>query len=92
MSQTTLAQNRLMNEHETAEVLCVEVSTLRRWRWEGRGPVFLKIESAVRYDPADIAAYLAANRRRSTSDSGKFSREKVAIDPLIVSSVITHVK
>ena len=70
MSQQTPTQTRLMKESETAKILGVKVSTLRRWRWAGRGPVFCKIESAVRYDPEDIAAFVAANRRKSTSDTG----------------------
>ncbi len=57
-----------MKERETAEILGIEVSTLRRWRWAGRGPAFCKFGAAVRYEPEVIAAYIAANRRQSTSD------------------------
>ena len=71
MSQQTPSRTRLMKERETAEILGVEVSTLRRWRWAGRGPVFCKIGSAVRYEPEVIAAYIAANRRQSTSAACK---------------------
>ena len=70
MTTKAALQLRLMKEREAAVILGVEVSTLRRWRWAGRGPVYCKIESAVRYDPEDIAAYVAANRRKSTSDTG----------------------
>ena len=70
MSQKTPPRARLIKERETAEILGVEVSTLRRWRWAGCGPVFCKLGAAVRYDPEDIAAYIAANRRQSTSDTG----------------------
>ncbi len=70
MSQTTLPRKRLMKERETAEILGIEVSTLRRWRWAGRGPAFCKFGAAVRYEPEVIAAYIAANRRQSTSDTG----------------------
>ncbi len=70
MTTKAALQSRLMKEREAAEILGVEVSTLRRWRWAGRGPVFCKIEFAVRYDPEDIATYIAANRRKSTSDTG----------------------
>ena len=40
----------LMDEHEVARVLHVKVTTLRRWRWAGRPPPFVKIGSAVRYE------------------------------------------
>ncbi len=70
MSQKTPPRARLIKECETAEILGVKVSTLRRWRWAGRGPAFCKLGAAVRYEPEVIAAYIAANRRQSTSDTG----------------------
>ncbi len=61
----------LLKETEAAEILSVEVATLRRWRWAGgKGPRFIKIGAAVRYDPADLVAFIEAGRRASTSDSG----------------------
>ncbi len=63
--------NALLKEAEAASILSVEVATLRRWRWAGCGPAFLKIGGAVRYDPADLAAFIAAGRRTSTSDTGR---------------------
>jgi len=62
--------NGLLNENEVAGTLNVKVATLRRWRWAGKGPRFLKIGGAVRYDPADVQAFVEAARRRSTSDDG----------------------
>ena len=61
---------RLLNEHEAAEALGLKVATLRRWRWQGKPPCFLKIGSAVRYDPAELASLIEAARRTSTSDPG----------------------
>ena len=60
----------LVNEHRAAEILGLKVSTLRRWRWAGNGPEFVKIGAAVRYDLAVLQAFIAAGRRRSTSDTG----------------------
>jgi hypothetical protein len=51
----------------TAKILKVSKSSLNKWRLEGRGPRFLKVENRVRYADEDIAAYLAACRRSSTS-------------------------
>jgi hypothetical protein len=65
------AANRgLINEHAAAGWLGLKVSTLRRWRWSGDGPAFVKIGASVRYDPADLAAFINAGRRTSTSDAG----------------------
>jgi predicted DNA-binding transcriptional regulator AlpA len=64
----------LLNEHDVAAVLNMKVGTLRRWRWAGRGPRFVKVGAAVRYDPADINSYIEGGRRRSTSDLGAVVR------------------
>ena len=61
----------LVNEHEAAARLGLKVSTLRRWRWAGKGVSFRKIGSAVRYVPADIAAFIEAGYRTSTSNTGQ---------------------
>ena len=45
----------LIGEAEAAKASGLSRETLRRWRWAGKGPRFLKIEGAVRYDPDDIA-------------------------------------
>jgi predicted site-specific integrase-resolvase len=59
----------LLTETEAAHQLALNVKTLRRWRWAGKGPRFLKIGGAVRYDPNDLDEYVAASRRSSTSDA-----------------------
>ncbi len=60
----------LLNEHEAAQALGLKVATLRRWRWAGKPPRFLKIGSAVRYDPAELTSLIEGARRTSTTDSG----------------------
>ena len=61
----------LIDEHEAAERLGLSVKTLRRWRWAGRPPAFVKIGRSVRYDPTVIEGLIAAGRRVSTSDRGQ---------------------
>ncbi len=62
--------DRLLKEEEAANRLGLSVKTLRRWRWAGKPPAFLKIGAAVRYDPMVIADFIEASRRTSTSDPG----------------------
>ncbi len=62
--------DHLLNETEAAARLSLSVKTLRRWRWAGKPPAFLKIGAAVRYDPMVIADFIEASRRTSTSDPG----------------------
>ena len=65
----------LVNEVQAARMLGLSVKTLRRWRWAGKPPSFVKIGSAVRYDPEVLRDLIDAGRRNSTSDT---RREEVA--------------
>jgi predicted DNA-binding transcriptional regulator AlpA len=56
---------RLIDEHEAAARLGLMVATLRRWRWARRGPRWVKVGAAVRYSPADLAAFIEAGRQRA---------------------------
>jgi len=55
---------------EAARHTGLSVSTLNKLRVFGGGPVFLKLGRRVAYDVADLDAWLASRRRRSTSDDG----------------------
>ena len=57
----------LMKEDAVAEVLDVSVSTLRRWRTQGKGPVFRKLNGAVRYAADDLMEFANKHARSSTS-------------------------
>ena len=60
-------QLTLLKETEAARWLGLKVTTLRRWRWAGKGPVFRKIGGAVRYHPQDLATFIETSRRTSTT-------------------------
>ena len=66
-----LDTDRLLHETEAANLLSLKVSTLRRWRWAGQGPCYIKLGAAVRYDPQVLKDYLAKSVRTSTSDPGE---------------------
>ncbi len=59
---------QLLDEHEVAHVLRLAVSTLRRWRWAGRGPAFHRIGGRVRYSHHDLDEFIASSRRTQTGD------------------------
>lgn len=63
-----------LNVSEAAAFIGVSISMLNKLRVYGGGPTFLKIGRRVAYDPDDLAAWLYARRRRSTSDAGAPSR------------------
>jgi hypothetical protein len=62
---------KLLTVQEVAALLHCSVSALNKWRIFGRGPRFIKVERRVRYRPSDIAAYVAASARASTSQEEK---------------------
>ena len=64
-------ETHLITEREAAARLGLAVSTLRRWRWAGKPPPFVKISAAVRYDPRVIREFIEAGRRTSTTDAGQ---------------------
>lgn len=61
----------LLTEAEAARILKVAGQTLRIWRLKGKGPEFIKLGSAVRYDEAEVTRFIEAGRRRSTSETGR---------------------
>ena len=48
----------LLNEHDVARITGLSVASVRRWRLLHQGPRYLKIGSAVRYQPDDLTAWL----------------------------------
>jgi hypothetical protein len=50
----------LLTETQVADYLHVSIAALRKWRFQRRGPVFLKIGSLVRYRRADVEAWLSS--------------------------------
>ena len=60
--------NPLLDTNETAKVLRLAPQTLMIMRLHGRGPRYVKLGRRVLYDPADIASWVEANKRQSTSE------------------------
>lgn len=60
--------SRLLTEQETAARLGVTIHALRKWRARRIGPVYVKltrsVASGVRYDPADLDAWIESRKQR----------------------------
>jgi excisionase family DNA binding protein len=56
------ANESLVTEDEAATLLRVSLTSVRRWRREGRGPVYRKIGRSVRYRREDLADFIATSR------------------------------
>lgn len=70
MANQAVAQRKMLRTPEAAEYCGSSASTFEKLRLYGGGPRFVKFGRRVVYDPADLDAWLAKNRRNSTSDSG----------------------
>ena len=68
-----LQTHTMLREQEVADFLNLKVATLRRWRWSGDGPPFIKLNGAVRYSEADLRDYIDSQRRVSTSSNASQS-------------------
>lgn len=49
-------------ERDAATYLGFQPTTLRKWRWQGLGPSYVRSQRAVRYLVADLDHWLAQNR------------------------------
>ena len=69
MHEQSPTLQRLLNTVEASAYCGSSASTFEKLRLNGGGPVYSKIGRRVVYRLADLDEWLAANRRRSTSDS-----------------------
>jgi hypothetical protein len=57
-------------ERDAAEFLGVHYRTMQNWRGRGVGPRFIKLPTgAVRYELADLEAFLAGRSFQSTTEA-----------------------
>lgn len=64
-----MAMDNLDTPETTADWMGISPSTLAKSRVRGDGPPFIKIGHSVRYDRADVKAWLASRKRSSTSQA-----------------------
>jgi len=59
MEQAILSLPQMVSEKQAARILAVSIAALRRWRREGRGPQFTRLERCVRYDVRALEHFVA---------------------------------
>lgn len=57
---------RQMKTEQAAAYLCLSPHTLNQWRYQGRGPLFVRLGRAIRYRREDLDEFLERSTRRST--------------------------
>lgn len=73
-NQPLAAQNpTFLTPDALANRWCLNPNTLSQWRWNGRGPLYLKIGRRVLYRLEDIQSFEEKKCRQNTSiKSGQF--------------------
>jgi len=61
----------LITPAQLADRWSIGESTLGQWRWNGRGPQFLKLGKRIMYRPQDIEAFEVSILYESTSQYGR---------------------
>lgn len=54
-----------LTKAQAAEVLNVKMSVLDSWRWNGRGPTYVRVGNAPRYSRTALRQFIAENTRVS---------------------------
>jgi len=52
-----------------AEFLQIKPTTLEQWRWNGKGPRFIKMGRCVRYRLSDLEAFIEGRAFTSTTEA-----------------------
>lgn len=55
-------QPRAVNEKEASQMIGVAVQTLRNWRHQRKGPVYIKMGRLVRYEIDDLADFIRSRK------------------------------
>jgi predicted DNA-binding transcriptional regulator AlpA len=71
MTTANYSIETLLNEHDVARITSLSLASVRRWRLLRQGPRYLKIGSAVRYKPEDVASWLASRPSGGEQQSGR---------------------
>lgn len=64
MSANASPPPEFLSAPELARLLSVSASTLKKWRWLGKGPGFVHVGALVRYPRMAVDAWLVANSGR----------------------------
>lgn len=70
-SSSTVTPSTNLKNADAAIFLNVKPETLNQWRWNGRGPKFIKLNRSVRYRLADLEAFLEERVFTSTTEAGR---------------------
>jgi len=65
--------NQLLNPNQLSERWQIASTTLRHWRWSGKGPKYLKLGGRVMYRIKDIEEFEEQQVRTDTTQDLKYA-------------------
>ena len=71
-----IEESRLLTPREVGSLLGLDHTTLRNWRWLGKGPRFIKIGHLVRYKLSEVNIFINDQSKASTSDNNESCKIK----------------
>ena len=71
MQETQEKRKHLLLDTEVAEILGASISSVRKWRLQGRGPRFVRLGGAVRYRESDVLEYVESGRLYTETGIGR---------------------
>lgn len=55
--------DKLLHDFEVSRILGVSINTLRNWRYQNKGPKFVRLEGrSVMYQQNDVEQYIAKSK------------------------------
>ena len=75
----TITQKRWLTTREASIYTGIPVSTLTKFRYEGRGPIYSKPAGRALYDVADLDAFMASGRRIPSVPASKEQERNVPV-------------
>lgn len=65
-----LADEVRLTPEEVSAIWNISTSTLSQWRWNGRGPEFIKIGKRIKYRAVDLKLFEKACIKKDTAAKG----------------------
>lgn len=69
---------KMLHEKSVADELAVSVGVLRKWRANGTGPVFCRMNGCIRYPLDGVEAFIEESKCRFTGEASNRNRAILA--------------
>jgi predicted DNA-binding transcriptional regulator AlpA len=57
-----MTHHEVMNDKQAARFIGISVATIRKWRFERKGPSYVRLGRSIRYFRVDLESFIEAKR------------------------------